>query len=62
MYVAMAFGKIDTFEIWIMSEKKYGKFFFFPSHNTGIKKKKKNKLNMYFPEEKMKTSRKEFII
>ena len=42
MYVAMAFSKINTFEIWILYEKKYGKFFFFPSHNTGIKKKKKS--------------------
>ena len=56
----MAFGKINTFEIWIMSEKKYGKFFsFFLPIILAFKKKK---LNMYFPEEKMKASKKEFII
>lgn len=39
MYVAMAFGKINTFEIWIMDEKKKdGKLvsFIFPSHNADI--------------------------
>lgn len=37
MYVAMAFGKINTLETWIMYEKKgMVKCDFFPSHNTGI--------------------------
>ena len=62
MYVAMALSKINTFEIWIMYEKKYGKFFFFFLPITLALKKKKKKLNMYSPEEKMKASKKKFII
>lgn len=59
MYVAMAFGKINTLEIWIMyGEKKSMIRLFLPSHKASIKPLKKNQPNIYSPEEKMKDSKK----